>query len=76
MNLSDLNAAARLVMVAKNCGAEFLDDPDRFDRMFGRGSFAETDGHVLDLVRRVVKPGDNRVGEHRVYGSQPAQNVD
>jgi hypothetical protein len=51
LNPSDLNSATRLMLVAQNCGAQFLDDPERFDRMLGRGSFAQTNGDVLDMVQ-------------------------
>jgi hypothetical protein len=61
LNPSDLNSATRLMLVAENCGAQPLDDPERFDRMLGRGSFA--------LVRRVVKSGHNGSGKRRVHSS-------
>ncbi len=72
MSPSNLNSAARLVLVAKNCGAKFLDDPDRFDRMFGRDSFAQMNGDVLDLVRGVVKSGGDRTIKCSVRHSQSA----
>jgi hypothetical protein len=72
LNPSDLNSAARLMLVAENCGAQFLDDPERFDRMLGRGSFAQTNGDVLDMVRGVVKSGRNGSGKRRVHSSQSA----
>lgn len=56
MTPSELNAVARLVFIAKRCGADFLDNADSFDNMIGAGRFAETDRKVLDMVRRVVKP--------------------
>jgi hypothetical protein len=53
MNPGDLNSAARLILIAKNCGAEFLDDPNCFDRMFGRGSFAKTDREPRSPRRQI-----------------------
>ena len=40
--------------------------------MLGRGSFAQTNGDVLDMVRRVVKSGRNGSGKRRVHSSQSA----
>ena len=46
---------ARLVWIAERCGPEFLDNADRFDRVLGRGRFAETNSNVLDHARCIVK---------------------
>jgi len=44
---ADLNAAARLVvMAAERCGPQLLDDAESFDEVFGRGRFAGLDCEV------------------------------
>jgi hypothetical protein len=48
----DLNSTARLILIAKNGGAKFLDDPDR-DRMFG----AEAASRAIEFKRA---PGTER----------------
>ena len=40
-------------MVAERCGSQFLYDPNRFDSMFGFGSFARTDRKTLNEARRI-----------------------
>ena len=59
MSPSDLNDAARLLLVAKRCGAQLFDNAKSFDSVFGRGQFAKLDGEVLDMVRRIIKPERN-----------------
>jgi hypothetical protein len=54
MSPSDLNTVARLALIAKRCGPDFLYDPESFDRLFGRGSFADLDCEILDMTRSVV----------------------
>ena len=61
LNPSDLNAVARLVMVAERCGPEFLDNADRFDQVIGRGRFSETNCNVLNLARAIIKSKLNGV---------------
>lgn len=55
MSPSEINWAARLLLIAKYHGAQFLDDPKGFDGLIGRGAFAQTDSGVLNVVRRIVK---------------------
>lgn len=57
MTPSELNAAARLVFIARRRGADFLDNEDSFDAVLGRGRFAETDPKLLDMARRIVNLG-------------------
>jgi hypothetical protein len=57
MSPRNLNAAARLVLIANRCGSELLYDLDRFDLVVGQGRFAELDREVLGLARRIVKSG-------------------
>ena len=56
MSPSELNAVARLVWIAERCGPEFLDNAESFDRLIGRGRFAETDSNVLDFARALSNP--------------------
>jgi len=42
-------------LVAKNIGPEFLDDPQRFNRLSRIGTFSELDSELLNDVRRVVE---------------------
>ncbi len=51
MNPSDVNDAARLVMVAERCGPEILDNADNFDEVLGAGRFASLNREVLNLAR-------------------------
>jgi hypothetical protein len=55
MSPSDLNAVARLVLIAKRCGPQFLDDANSFDGVIGPGGFSRTDSQILDMARRVVQ---------------------
>ena len=66
LNPSDLNAVARLVMVAERCGSEILDNVDSFDEVFGLGSFARLNCEVLSLARSVVKSSGDGVCISRV----------
>ena len=59
MSASEINWAARLLLIAKYHGAQFLDDPKGFDGLIGRGAFAQTDSGVLNVVRRIVKSVPN-----------------
>lgn len=52
---SDVNTAARLVLVAERCGPELLDNADRFDQVIGPGRFASYNRHVIDLARSIVR---------------------
>jgi hypothetical protein len=52
---TQLNAMLRLVLIAKNHGAYFLDDAESFDRLIGRGRFAELDGNALCHIKGLVK---------------------
>ena len=52
LNPSDLNDAARLVMVAERCGSEILDDSELFDAVLGPGRFASLSPKVLNFARK------------------------
>ena len=52
---SDLNTVFRLLLIAKNCGPQFLDNAESFDGMLGVGAFAMLDSDVLSVVRSKVK---------------------
>ncbi len=62
MNPSDVNDAARLVMVAERCGPEILDNADNFDEVLGAGRFANLNRDVLNLARRVVSGKNSCLG--------------
>ena len=47
MSPSELNAVARLVMVAESCGPAVLYDADRLDRMSRHGRFAELNNGII-----------------------------
>jgi hypothetical protein len=64
---SDLNTVARLVMIAERCGPDFLDNAESFDRVLGRGSFAQLDREILNKARAVTEP--------RRAGSTPADTL-
>lgn len=52
---SKLNAVLRLLMIVERRGSHFLDDAQSFDRVLGRGRFAEYQGAHLDEVRCIVE---------------------
>lgn len=60
----------RLVAIAKNHGADFLYDADSFDRMLGRGRFAEMDGRLLGNIRRVIECLPNQVAELGAHSTE------
>src|SRR5450631_4338069 len=66
MTPADLNTVARLALIAKNHGPHFLDNADSFDRMLGRGRFAELNSDTISHVRRLVEALDNCRAEQRI----------
>jgi hypothetical protein len=75
MSPSELNAVARLVLIAKRCGPQFLDNADSFDNVIGSGRFAETDSQILDLVRRVVEASPDSESEDNIVLSELEENI-
>ena len=67
---SSINETMRLSMVGHHYGPELFDDAAAFDRVFGVGRFAETDGDVLRMARSIVESTRNRRVEGR---SKPGQ---
>src|SRR5207245_9412841 len=75
-SLGKLNPGTRrLILVAKNRSAQFLDDLDCFDRVRRRGVLAVTNGHVLNSVCCLVKPIRNGGGGHGITGAQSVQDA-
>jgi hypothetical protein len=66
MSAMELNAVARLVMIANRCGSQLLDNAKSFDHVVGRRRFSELDGESLDLARRIVKASLDSLTETRI----------
>jgi hypothetical protein len=62
---TDLNRVLRIALIAKNHGPQFLDNADSFDRLLGRGRFAEMDSRSLRDIRRIVEGFANSTAEVR-----------
>ena len=75
MGPSDLNAMARLVLIADRRGPQFLYDADSFDHVLGPGSFAETDSQVRDLARSVIEAPPNGACNGGVLPSDLKENI-
>lgn len=72
---SDLNAMARLVLIADRRGPQFLYHADSFDHVLGPGSFAETDSQVRDLARSVIEAPPNGTRNGGVLPSDLKENI-
>ena len=63
----------RFVLIAQNHGTDFLYDADSFDRMLGRGRFAQMDGRKLRDIRSIVESPSNdsiQLGGHSPKANQ------
>lgn len=69
LTFSQLNDTFRLVLLAKRCGSQILDNAESFDSVLGMGRFASLDSEVLDKARCIVKPGSHRNGPHLAAGA-------
>jgi hypothetical protein len=58
----------RLVALGENTGSQFFDDPQRFNRFFGKG-ISRRERHLLKLARRIVKSFGDSARELRICGS-------
>ena len=81
---TELNTVLRLALIAKNHGTHFLDNADDFDRMLGRGRFAELNSDTIGHVRRLVEAFDNgrpklrissELGENLAYDDAECQSL-
>jgi hypothetical protein len=71
---SVINDVARLTLcVTEDFGPEIIDNAERFDQVFGAGSFARTDGRVLDVVRSIIESQPDRVWRARL---RPGEKIE
>lgn len=55
-----VNEVARLLLIARNRGPDFLYDPACADNLLWPGFLTQVDRQVLDVVRRAVESGGHR----------------
>ena len=60
MTGTELHTAFRLALIAKNHGADFLDNEESFARMIGPGAFALYHADTINHVRRLIEAFDYR----------------
>lgn len=75
MTPSQVNEAYRLFLVAKRCGADILDDAQRFDKLFSVIRLGELDRESLALARRMIESFPNGSVQLRAAASQLVEYV-